>query len=125
MFIFTCAIVWMGTTITNAKSIVPKSNFFILLPPSPPFSIPATGLSAYAPNIANILVWATGKGYLLIRNLSLPMVFAAIVITVTMFVIAATVLIMAATAVVADDAAGPPYSLRPTSSMPSPIPLNH
>jgi hypothetical protein len=35
--IFTCAIVWIGTRITNAKKIVPKSNFFILLPPSPRF----------------------------------------------------------------------------------------
>jgi hypothetical protein len=31
--ISTAAIVGMGTTIANAKSIVPKSNFFILLPP--------------------------------------------------------------------------------------------
>jgi hypothetical protein len=31
--IFTPAIVGIGTTITNAKRIVPKSNFFILLPP--------------------------------------------------------------------------------------------
>jgi hypothetical protein len=31
--IFTPAIVGIGTTIANAKSIVPKSNFFILLPP--------------------------------------------------------------------------------------------
>jgi hypothetical protein len=30
---FTPAIVGIGTTITNAKNIVPKSNFFILLPP--------------------------------------------------------------------------------------------
>jgi hypothetical protein len=29
----TCAMVGMGTTITSAKSIVTKSNFFILLPP--------------------------------------------------------------------------------------------
>jgi hypothetical protein len=33
MCISTCAIVGIGMTITNAKSIVPKSNFFILLPP--------------------------------------------------------------------------------------------
>jgi hypothetical protein len=33
MRISTCAIVGIGTTITNAKKIVPKSNFFILLPP--------------------------------------------------------------------------------------------
>jgi hypothetical protein len=33
MPIFTCAIVGIGTTITNAKSIVPKSNFFILFSP--------------------------------------------------------------------------------------------
>jgi len=33
-FIPTCAMVGIGTTITNAKSTVPKSNFFILLPPS-------------------------------------------------------------------------------------------
>jgi hypothetical protein len=33
MCISTPAIVGIGTTITNAKSIVPKSNFFILLPP--------------------------------------------------------------------------------------------
>ena len=33
MLIPTCAIVGIGTTMTNAKSIVPKSNFFILLPP--------------------------------------------------------------------------------------------
>jgi hypothetical protein len=32
-FILTCAIVGTGKTITNAKSIIPKSNFFILLPP--------------------------------------------------------------------------------------------
>jgi hypothetical protein len=31
--IFTSAMVGIGTTITNAKSIVPKSNFFIWLPP--------------------------------------------------------------------------------------------
>jgi hypothetical protein len=31
--ISTAAIVGIGTTITNAKSTVPKSNFFILLPP--------------------------------------------------------------------------------------------
>jgi len=31
--IFTPAIVGIGTTIANAKRIVPKSNFFILLPP--------------------------------------------------------------------------------------------
>jgi hypothetical protein len=31
--ISTPAIVGIGTTITNAKSIVPKSNFFIFLPP--------------------------------------------------------------------------------------------
>jgi hypothetical protein len=30
----TAAIVCRGTTITNAEMIVPKSNFFILLPPS-------------------------------------------------------------------------------------------
>jgi hypothetical protein len=29
----TPAIVEVGTVITNAKKIVPKSNFFILLPP--------------------------------------------------------------------------------------------
>jgi hypothetical protein len=28
------AIVGKGTAITNAKSIAPKSNFFILLPPN-------------------------------------------------------------------------------------------
>jgi hypothetical protein len=33
MCISTAAIVGIGTTITNAKSIVPKSIFFILLPP--------------------------------------------------------------------------------------------
>jgi hypothetical protein len=33
MCISTAAIVGIGTTITNAKSIVPKSNCFILLPP--------------------------------------------------------------------------------------------
>jgi hypothetical protein len=33
MCISTAAIVGIGTTITNAKSIVPKSNFFILLSP--------------------------------------------------------------------------------------------
>jgi hypothetical protein len=33
MRISTAAIVGIGTTITNAKSIAPKSNFFILLPP--------------------------------------------------------------------------------------------
>ena len=32
-FIFICAIVGIGTTIANTKRIVPKSNFFILLPP--------------------------------------------------------------------------------------------
>jgi hypothetical protein len=31
--IFTSAIVGIGTTITNAKSIVPKRKFFISLPP--------------------------------------------------------------------------------------------
>jgi hypothetical protein len=34
MCISTAAIVGIGTTITNAKSIVLKSNFFILSPPS-------------------------------------------------------------------------------------------
>ena len=33
MCISIAAIVGTGTTITDAKSIVPKSNFFILLPP--------------------------------------------------------------------------------------------
>jgi hypothetical protein len=33
ILIFTPAIVGIGTTTTNAKSIVAKSNFFILLPP--------------------------------------------------------------------------------------------
>jgi hypothetical protein len=33
IFIFTAAIVMIGKTLTNAKSIVPKSSFFILLPP--------------------------------------------------------------------------------------------
>ena len=33
IFTFICAIVGMGTTIANIKRIVPKSNFFILLPP--------------------------------------------------------------------------------------------
>jgi hypothetical protein len=33
MCISTAAIVGIGTTITDANSIVPKSNFFILLPP--------------------------------------------------------------------------------------------
>jgi hypothetical protein len=33
MLIFTSAIVGRGTTIANAKRIVPKSSFFILLPP--------------------------------------------------------------------------------------------
>jgi len=33
MCISTAAIAGIGTTISNAKSIVPKSNFFILLPP--------------------------------------------------------------------------------------------
>jgi hypothetical protein len=32
-FTSTLAIVGIGTTITNAKSNVPKNNFFILLPP--------------------------------------------------------------------------------------------
>jgi hypothetical protein len=32
-FTFTPAIVGIGTTITNAKSNVPKNNFFILFPP--------------------------------------------------------------------------------------------
>jgi hypothetical protein len=39
MRISTRAIVGIGTTITNAKNIVSKSNFFILLTPSPPFGI--------------------------------------------------------------------------------------
>jgi hypothetical protein len=33
MRISTCAIVGTGTTTANAKSVTPKSNFFILLPP--------------------------------------------------------------------------------------------
>jgi hypothetical protein len=33
IFIFTAAIVMIGKTLTNADRIVPKSNFFILLPP--------------------------------------------------------------------------------------------
>jgi hypothetical protein len=33
----TPAIVGIGTTIANAKRIVPKSDFFILLPPYPVF----------------------------------------------------------------------------------------
>jgi hypothetical protein len=32
--ISTCAIAGTGTTIANAKRIVPKSNFFILLTPN-------------------------------------------------------------------------------------------
>jgi hypothetical protein len=32
MLMFTSAIVGIGTTITKAKSIIPKSNFFICLP---------------------------------------------------------------------------------------------
>jgi len=36
ILMFTSAIVGIGTAITNAKSIVPKSNFFILFPLSPP-----------------------------------------------------------------------------------------
>jgi len=35
ILISTPAIVGIGTTIDNAKRIVPKSNFFILLPPYP------------------------------------------------------------------------------------------
>jgi hypothetical protein len=35
IFISTSAIVIVGKTLTNAKRIVPKSNFFILLPPLP------------------------------------------------------------------------------------------
>jgi hypothetical protein len=34
MCISTAAIVGIGTTISNAKKNVPRSNFFILLPPS-------------------------------------------------------------------------------------------
>jgi hypothetical protein len=34
MFMSTPAIVEIGNTDTNAKSVVPKSNFFILLPPA-------------------------------------------------------------------------------------------
>jgi hypothetical protein len=37
MLIPIAAIVGIGTTIATAKSMVPSSNFFILLPPSPPF----------------------------------------------------------------------------------------
>jgi hypothetical protein len=37
MLISIPAIVGIGTTIANAKRIVPKSNFFILLPPYPVF----------------------------------------------------------------------------------------
>jgi hypothetical protein len=33
MFIFICATVGIGTTIANIKRIVPKSNFFMLIPP--------------------------------------------------------------------------------------------
>ena len=33
-FILTCAVIGIGTTLTNAKRIVPKSSFFILLPPA-------------------------------------------------------------------------------------------
>jgi hypothetical protein len=33
MRIFTCAIVGIGTTMANAKKIVPKKNLLILLPP--------------------------------------------------------------------------------------------
>jgi hypothetical protein len=33
IFIFTPAIVGIGTTTANAKRIVPNSNFFMLLPP--------------------------------------------------------------------------------------------
>jgi hypothetical protein len=35
ILISTPAIVGIGTTIDNAKRIVPKSNFFIVLPPYP------------------------------------------------------------------------------------------
>ena len=34
MFISTLAIVGIGMTNINVKSIIPKNNFFILLPPS-------------------------------------------------------------------------------------------
>ena len=33
-FIRTCAMVGIGTTLTNAKRIIPKSNLFIFLPPA-------------------------------------------------------------------------------------------
>jgi len=43
----------------------------------------AAGLPAYAPRITNILVWATGKGLLLICNPSLFMISVVLVVTVT------------------------------------------
>jgi len=45
-FIFTAAGVGTGRTITNAKRIVPKSNFFIVLPPLPTISI-ASGMAGF------------------------------------------------------------------------------
>jgi hypothetical protein len=46
-FIPTCAMVGIGTTITNAKSIVPKSNFFILLSPLSITVLPLISLSLF------------------------------------------------------------------------------
>jgi len=55
ILISTPAIVGIGTTITNAKSIVPKSNFFILLPP---ILIKKGHLSHTFSNILHHLVWS-------------------------------------------------------------------
>jgi 4-diphosphocytidyl-2C-methyl-D-erythritol kinase len=57
---FTAAIVGIGTTLTNAKSIVPKSNFFILLPPC--CSNSAWVFSSSATRFRNAVSQSTTKG---------------------------------------------------------------
>jgi hypothetical protein len=54
MCISTAAVVGIGMTITNAKSIVPKRNFFILLPPNLIIKWP----SVCAFKILHHLVWS-------------------------------------------------------------------
>ena len=57
----TCAIVGIGTEITNAKTIAPKSNFFILLPP---LSIPdAFSSRAGVVGVVRIMVLAMAAPY--------------------------------------------------------------
>ena len=83
MLIFTCAIVWIGTTITSAKSIVPKNNFFIFSPSilvsSPSLALPVHTeylmfygvmvdlyhINSYCKGPANNRIKGRGSGFIL------------------------------------------------------------